>query len=334
MKKNKYMGTVIAVALLVLAAFLFSVSWGSYEISLQDIWRVFLGQGESMQRTAILGIRMPRALLGMAVATALAVSGCILQTMTKNDLADPGIIGINAGGALAAVLFIRLQTATYYSELGEASIFVLPFMAIIGSFGAALFIYLFSSRKGLRPKRLLLVGIGVNAGLNAFIMAFSFRGGVGEYNKILIWTTGSLWGAGWSYVKALVPLVLLVLVYVFWKNRTMDAMNFLDATAIGWGVEVERERKRLLACAVILAGAATAFAGNIGFLGLLSPHIARKLVGTEHRRMIPVSIGVSMVILLIADAVSRNLFSPIELPAGITVSVFGVPYFVYLMLKE
>lgn len=155
-----------------------------------------------------------------------------------------------------------------------------------------------------------------------------------EYNKILIWTTGSLWGAGWAYVKVLVPIVVLVLTYVFWKNKTMDAMNFLDATAIGWGVEVEKERKRLLACAVILAGAATAFAGNIGFLGLLSPHIARKLVGSEHRKVLPVGIGVGMVILLVADAVSRNLFSPIELPAGITVSIFGVPYFVYLMLKE
>lgn len=334
MKKKKFIAVIAAVAVLVAAAFLLSICWGSYKVSFFDIWQVLLGHGEKMQRTAILGIRMPRAILAMAVAAALAASGCILQTMTKNELADPGIIGINAGGAVAAVIFIQLQTAAYYSELGAASIFVLPFMAIIGSFLAALFIYLFSSRKGLRPRRLLLVGIGVNAGLNAFITAFTFRGGIGEYNKILIWTTGSLWGAGWAYVKVLVPIVVLVLTYVFWKNKTMDAMNFLDATAISWGVEVEKERKRLLACAVILAGAATAFAGNIGFLGLLSPHIARKLVGSEHRKVLPVGIGVGMVILLVADAVSRNLFSPIELPAGITVSIFGVPYFVYLMLKE
>ena len=334
MKKKKFTAVIVVMAVLVAAAFLLSICWGSYKVSFFDIWQVLLGHGEKMQRTAILGIRMPRAILAMAVAAALAASGCILQTMTKNELADPGIIGINAGGAVAAVIFIQLQTAAYYSDLGAASIFVLPFMAIIGSFLAALFIYLFSSRTGLRPRRLLLVGIGVNAGLNAFITAFTFRGGIGEYNKILIWTTGSLWGAGWAYVKVLVPIVVLVLTYVFWKNKTMDAMNFLDATAISWGVEVEKERKRLLACAVILAGAATAFAGNIGFLGLLSPHIARKLVGSEHRKVLPVAIGVGMVILLVADAVSRNLFSPIELPAGITVSIFGVPYFVYLMLKE
>lgn len=334
MSKKRIGMVYVITALLVLLAALLSLCWGSYEMSVRDVAAVLLGQGEKMQQTAVLGIRLPRVLLGMAVAAALAVAGGILQTMTKNDLADPGIIGINAGGAVAAVIFIQLQTAAYYSGLGEASIFVLPFMAISGSLAAALFIYLFSCHKGLRPRRLILVGIGVNAGLNAFITVFTFRGGVGDYNKILIWTTGSLWGAGWAYVKVLLPIVVVLFIYVFYKGRTMDAMNFLDATAIGWGVFVERERKKLLFCAVVLAGAATAFAGNIGFLGLLAPHIARKLVGPGHRRFLAVSAGVAVAILLLADAVSRNLFSPIEIPAGITVSIFGVPYFIYLMLKE
>lgn len=318
---------------LVFAAALFSLCWGSYEMSVRDVIAVLLGEGEKMQRTAVLAIRLPRVLLGMAVAAALAVAGGILQTMTKNELADPGIIGINAGGAVVAVIFIGMQTTAYYSELGAMSIFVLPFMAICGSLAAALFIYLFSCRKVLRPRRLLLVGIGVNAGLNAFIMGFTFRGSLGDYNKVLIWTTGSLWGVGFAYVKVLMPIVILILVYVFYKGRMMDAMNFSDATAIGWGVPVERERKKLLFVAVVLAGAATAFAGNIGFLGLLAPHIARKLVGPNHRHFLPLAAGVGMAILLFSDAVSRNLFSPIEIPAGITVSVFGVPYFIYLMVK-
>lgn len=232
------------------------------------------------------------------------------------------------------MLYIQLQTNTYYSELKENSIYVLPFLAILGSFLAALFIYLLSCKKGLKPKRLLLMGIGVNAGLNAFLTFFTFRGGPGEYNKVLIWTTGSLWGAGWAYAKALIPVVVLVSAFVWWKSRRMDAMNFSDEIAIGWGLSVERERRTMLLCAVILAGAATAFAGNIAFLGLIAPHIARKLVGSRHRIFLPVSAGVAAVMLLLADAVSRNLFSPIEIPAGITVSVIGVPYFVYLMLKE
>lgn len=322
------------ILLLTICIILLALCWGSYEISVWEVLKVLIGRGESLQKTAVYGIRLPRILVGIAVAAALSTSGCILQTMTKNDLADPGIIGINAGGAVAAVLFIQFQTAAYYNKLGAASIFVLPFMAIAGAFLAAAFIYLLSSRKGLRPKRLLLMGIGVNAGLNAFITAFTFRGGQGDYNKILIWTTGSLWGSGWPYVKVLFPVVGAVVCYVIFKCRTMDAMNFLDETAVGWGIVVERERRKMLLCAVVLAGAATAFAGNIGFLGLIAPHIARKLVGVTHRKFILISAGISMIILLSADTVSRNLFSPLEIPAGITVSILGVPYFIYLMLKS
>lgn len=148
MKKKTFIAVIAAVAVLVAAAFLLSICWGSYKVSFFDIWQVLLGHGEKMQRTAILGIRMPRAILAMAVAAALAASGCILQTMTKNELADPGIIGINAGGAVAAVIFIQLQTAAYYSELGAASIFVLPFMAIIGSFLAARLFICFQAERG------------------------------------------------------------------------------------------------------------------------------------------------------------------------------------------
>lgn len=331
-KKYMLVGGIV-VGLFVAAAFL-SLCWGSFEISVPQVIQVLLGNGTKMQNTAVFTIRLPRILVGIFVAAALAISGGILQTMTKNPLADPGIIGINAGGAVAAVLYIQLQTNTYYSELKENSIYVLPFLAILGSFLAALFIYLLSCKKGLKPKRLLLMGIGVNAGLNAFLTFFTFRGGPGEYNKVLIWTTGSLWGAGWAYAKALIPVVVLVSAFVWWKSRRMDAMNFSDEIAIGWGLSVERERRTMLLCAVILAGAATAFAGNIAFLGLIAPHIARKLVGSRHRIFLPVSAGVAAVMLLLADAVSRNLFSPIEIPAGITVSVIGVPYFVYLMLKE
>lgn len=334
MRKRRFLAVLLGVLAILMVVFFVCICWGSYVIAPRDVLGVFLGQGEKMQNTAVLSIRLPRMLVGMFVAMALSVSGCILQTMTKNDLADPGIIGINAGGAAAAVIFIQMQTTTYYSELGEASIYVLPFMAIIGSMGAAFLIYMLSSRNGLKPKRLLLIGIGVNAGLNAFITFFTFRGGVGEYNKVLIWTSGSLWGSGWPYVKVLVPVVIIVFAYVMYQHKKMDAMDFTDEIAIGWGISVEKERRKMLLCAVILAGAATAFAGNIGFLGLLAPHMARKLVGTKHKYFMVISAGIAMIILLLADAVSRNLFSPIEIPAGITVSVIGVPYFIYLMWKR
>lgn len=334
MKKNKMTIAVIVLTLLVLISFAVTLCWGSYQVSVGEVIQVLLGNGSKMQNIAVMSIRLPRMLVGVFVAIALSTAGAILQTITKNDLADTGIIGINAGAAVAAVLFVTYQTANYYSQLGALSIFVLPFMAIIGASVAAFTIYMISSRNGIKPKRLLLIGIGLNAGLNAFISFFTFRGGVGDYNRVLIWTSGSLWGSGWSYVKVIVPIVVILFVIVMMNHKKLDVLNLSDETAISLGLNIEKERKKFLSLAVILAGTATAFAGNIAFLGLIAPHIARRLVGSYHKHFVSISAMISMVIILIADSVSRNLFSPIEIPVGVTVSIFGVPYFIYLMMKE
>ena len=334
MKKNKFKIVLIILIALLLTSILVSLCWGTYKASIFDVINTFLGNGTSMQNAAILDIRLPRVLVGIFVAIALSTAGAILQTVTKNDLADTGIIGINAGAAVAAVLFITYSTGTYYSELGKLSIFVLPLMAILGAAITSFIIYIMSSRGGIRPKRLLLIGIGLNAGLNAFITFFTFRGGVGDYNRVLVWTSGSLWGSGWSYAKVIIPIVLIMFIVVLLNHKRLDVLNLSDEIAISLGINIERERKKFLTFAVILAGTATAFAGNIGFLGLISPHIAKRLVGPYHKNFITVSAMISVIIILIADAVSRNLFSPIEIPVGITVSIFGVPYFIYLMMKE
>lgn len=243
MKKRKT-AVFACVIVLFFCAILLGLCWGSYEISVHEVIATLLGNGTKIQNTAIFGIRLPRILLGIFVAAGLAISGGVLQTMTRNELADPGIIGINAGGATAAVLFIQFQTNAYFSELGTFSIYLLPLMAISGALAAAFCIYFLSSRKGLKPKRLLLTGIGINAGLNAFITFFMFKGGPGDYNRVMIWTSGSLWGAGWAYVRALVPVILLGGAYIFYKGRMLDALSFSDETAIGWGISIERERKK------------------------------------------------------------------------------------------
>ncbi len=334
MKKRKFKLVLIVLSILLIISFAVTLCWGSYQVSVGEVIETLLGNGTKSQRIAVLSIRLPRLLVGMFVAIALSTAGALLQTITKNDLADTGIIGINAGAAVAAVLFITYQTGAYYSELGALSIFVLPAMAIIGAGVTSFIIYMLSSRKGIKPKRLLLIGIGLNAGLNAFISFFTFRGGVGDYNRVLVWTSGSLWGSGWSYAKVIIPIVMVMFTLVYLNYKKLDVLNLSDEIAISLGLNLQRERKKFLSFAVILAGTATAFAGNIGFLGLISPHIARKLVGPYHKNFLLVSAMISVIIILLADAVSRNLFSPIEIPVGITVSIFGVPYFIYLMMKE
>lgn len=334
MKKNKFKITLTILLILLVISFAVTLCWGTYKVSVLDVIKTLLGNGTRLQNTAILSIRLPRLLVGVFVAIALSTAGAILQTITKNDLVDTGIIGINAGAAVAAVIFITYQTGNYYAELGQLSIFVLPLMAIIGAAVSSFIIYMLSSRNGIRPKRLLLIGIGLNAGLNAFITFFTFRGGVGDYNRVLVWTSGSLWGSGWSYAKVIIPIVTLMFILVLLNYKKLDVLSLSDELAISLGLNIDRERKKFSSFAVILAGTATAFAGNIGFLGLISPHIARKLVGPYHKKFIVISAIISVIIVLLADAVSRNLFSPIEIPVGITVSIFGVPYFIYLMMKE
>lgn len=285
MNKKRFKIVLAVLIALLLISFMVTLCWGTYKISPSQVLNTLLGNGSKLQNTAIMSIRLPRMLVGIFVAIALSTSGCILQTITKNDLADTGIIGINAGASVAAVLFITYSTGAYYSELGQLSIFVLPFMAIIGAGVSALIIYMMSSRKGIKPKRLLLIGIGLNAGLNAFITFFTFRGGIGDYNRVLVWTSGSLWGSGWTYAKVIIPIVALMFIVVLLNHKKLDVLNLSDELAISLGLNLEKERKKFLTFAVILAGTATAFAGNIGFLGLISPHIARKLVGSYHKNL-------------------------------------------------
>ena len=301
MKKKRFKIALIVLLALLILSFVVTLCWGTYKVSVGEIINTLLGNGTKLQNTAVLNIRLPRLLVGAAVA---------------------------------AVLFITYQTSNYYSELGQLSIFVLPLMAIIGAALTSFVIYMLSSRHGIRPKRLLLIGIGLNAGLNAFITFFTFRGGVGDYNRVLVWTSGSLWGSGWSYAKVIIPIVTLMFGVVMLNHKKLDILNLSDELALSLGLNLERERKKFLNYAVILAGTATAFAGNIGFLGLISPHIAKKLVGPYHKNFVVISAMISVIIVLLADSVSRNLFSPIEIPVGITVSIFGVPYFIYLMMKE
>ena len=244
MNKGKFKLAISVLLILLIVSFMVTLCWGTYKVSPMEVINTLLGNGTKLQNTAILTIRVPRLLVGMFVAIALSTAGAILQTITKNDLADTGIIGINAGAAVAAVLFITYSTGAYYSELGQLSIFVLPVIAIIGAAVTAFVIYMMSSRKGIKPKRLLLIGIGLNAGLNAFITFFTFRGGVGDYNRILVWTSGSLWGSGWSYAKVIIPIVTLMFIIVLLNHKKLDVLNLSDELAISLGLNLEKERKK------------------------------------------------------------------------------------------
>lgn len=319
--------------LLLLAAVALSIMTGSYSISPSDLLTTLLNKGSRTHTFAIFQIRLPRIVLAILVGSALGVSGTILQGITKNPLAEPGMIGINAGSALFVVLWISHGANAYSSSLSDGKVLLMPLLAIAGAFCTTAFLYGYSWRNGIRPIRFLLTGVGVNAGITAVISFYQLQMSRGDYNQVLMWTNGSLWGSSWRYILVSAPLILLLLVLVWTHSRTLDILSLGDEGAAALGVSTQRTRIWFLAAAAALAALATAVAGSIAFLGLLGPQIALRIAGVRHRLLLPLAALISSMLLIIADMLARNLFSPLEIPVGILVSMIGIPYFIYLMMK-
>jgi iron complex transport system permease protein len=333
-KKNRFIIVIIILAVLSLLTLILSLNVGSFSIKPLDVVKTLLGQGTRTQELVLFNMRLPRIIIAVLVGTALALAGTVLQGITKNDLADPGILGISSGAALAVVIYIYFMNGNVYDGINNLTIFTIPIVALSGGVVGAFLVYSLAWKKGISASRLILVGIGVNAAFNALLIVFQLRFTSQEFNRVMVWISGSIWGTSWSYVIATLPWILVFIILTIYKARYLDILNLGDQLSIGLGVKVEKERRILLMYAVALAGVATAVAGTISFLGLISPHIARKLVGPKHKVLLPTSALVGTFILLLADTISRSMFAPIEIPVGIVVSIIGVPYFIYLILKE
>ncbi|NFE94676.1 FecCD family ABC transporter permease [Clostridium botulinum] len=333
--KNKRFTLIIGVLMiLIITTILVGLNMGSLAIEPSDVIKTLIGQGSKSHEIAIFKLRLPRIVIGILVGTALAIAGTILQGVTKNDLADSGILGINSGAALFVVIYIYIMNGNIYDGISNMTIFTMPIVALSGAIFGAFLIYILAWKKGINSSRLLLIGIGINVAFTSILTIFQLRFTTQEFNRVMAWTSGSIWGASWKYVLAVLPFILIFTLLTIYKARYLDVLNLGDEVATGLGVEVEKERRKLIIYAVILAGVATSVAGSIAFLGLVAPHIARKLVGPKHKKLIPTAALVGSLILLIGDTIARNIIAPMELPVGIVVAIIGVPYFIYLMLSE
>ncbi|NFG37500.1 iron ABC transporter permease [Clostridium botulinum] len=333
--KNKRFTLIIGVLMiLIITIILVGLNMGSLAIEPSDVIKTLIGQGSKSHEIAIFKLRLPRIVIGILVGTALAIAGTILQGVTKNDLADSGILGINSGAALFVVIYIYIMNGNIYDGISNMTIFTMPIVALSGAVFGAFLIYILAWKNGINSSRLLLIGIGINVAFTSILTIFQLRFTTQEFNRVMAWTSGSIWGASWKYVLAVLPFILIFTLLTIYKARYLDVLNLGDEVATGLGVEVEKERRKLIIYAVILAGVATSVAGSIAFLGLVAPHIARKLVGPKHKKLIPTSALVGSLILLIGDTIARNIIAPMELPVGIVVAIIGVPYFIYLMLSE
>lgn len=335
MKINSKTLLIISIlVVLILITFLVSLNMGSFSIEPVDVIKTFLGQGQRNHEIAIFKLRLPRIIIALLVGSALSTAGVILQGVTKNDLADSGILGINSGAALFVVVYIYLMNGNVYEGMSNLTVFTMPIVALVGALFGAFLIYSLAWKGGINSSRLLLIGIGVNIAFTSILTIFQLKFTTQEFNRVMAWTSGSIWGTSWKYVIAVLPFIVIFMGITIYKSKYIDVLNLGDEVSTSLGVDVEKQRRRLIIYAVILSGVSTAVAGSISFLGLIAPHIGRKIIGPKHKRLIPVSALIGTVLLLVADTISRNLLAPIEIPVGIVVSIIGVPYFIYLMLAN
>ena len=316
-----------ALALLALFSLVFNVSQGEYPVPPLEVVKTILGLPANPDYAFVINtLRLPRALVALLVGMGLATAGTILQGLTRNPLAAPEIIGINAGASLVAVAFIVL--------LPGVSVAWLPVAAFLGGLGAAISIYLLAWNRGSSPVRLILVGIGLTALTGSLTSLMITFGEINAVSQALVWLTGSVYGRSWEHLWPLLPWLVIFLPLALVLARNLDTLNMGDDLAQGLGSRVEWTRSLLLLCTVALAGASVATAGTIGFVGLMAPHLARQLVGPSHAGLIPVAALTGACIVELADLVGRLLFAPIELPCGVITAVIGAPYFLWLLYRD
>lgn len=332
-QRTKVTGTPVImwiIGLLIVITFLISMNLGMIHLSPIEVLKTLFGAGTDRQQMILFDFRLPRTVIAVLVGMGLAVSGAIMQGVSRNGLADPGILGINAGAGLAAVTVIFFTV----DNPSQVNAYLLPFACLLGAGLAATLIYLLAWKKGITPKRLLLVGIAVGAGISAIMSLIMIKMRFYTHMLATIWLSGSLWGTNWTFVLAFLPWIVILLPLAIYNARWLNVLNLGDELATGLGTAVEKKRLFMLAIAVALAGSCVAVGGGIGFLGLLGPHIARKLVGPNHKKMVPTAALIGGLLLLIADTIGKNIVAPYEIPVGIVVSAVGAPYFLYLLVKS
>ncbi|WP_019413780.1 iron chelate uptake ABC transporter family permease subunit [Paenisporosarcina sp. TG20] len=326
---HPFVATII-VFLAVVTVMLLSAGSGEFPLSPSKVVAALFGFGDEFDQTILIDFRLPRIVMALFVGMSLAVSGAILQGITKNPLASPDLIGITAGASLAVVLFLTLFSDENNSL--TVSIQWLPLFAFLGATLTALVVFLLSWKNGIAPFRLLLIGIAVAAFMQAGTTVWILMGPIYRASQATIWTTGSIYGANWSQVSIIMPWSLLFIAISLLLRKQMNILELGDDIATGVGSRVQLNRILLLLVSTGLTGIAVAFAGGIGFVGLLAPHIAKRIVGPKFQSMVLFSAGVGALLVLIADWIARVAFAPIEVPAGVWTAAVGAPYFIFLLL--
>ena len=322
MPRSPLVGLIVGLAIL-LICFLYSISLGAADIPLAQIVTSFTAFDGSYNHLIVQTVRFPRSLIAMLVGSFLAVSGALMQGLTRNPLADPGILGIESGAALAVVTTIFL--------FGSSSLRVLTIAAMLGAAATAVLVYFLGSlgRGGATPLNLTVAGAALTALISSLTTAILIVSQQ-TLEEIRFWLAGSLAGRELDLLLPVLPFALVGLIVAFALGRQITTMSLGEDVAKGLGQQTAWVKIVTAISVVLLAGSSVALAGPIGFLGLVVPHIVRFFIQADYRWILPYAAIVGATLLLVADIAARVLFKPQELPVGVMTALVGAPFFVYL----
>ncbi|MEN5015547.1 iron ABC transporter permease [Erwinia sp. Eh17-17] len=310
-----------------LLVMMLSLSQGKVTLSPVGVLRLLFSDDAGGLAFIVQQLRLPRIVLAGLVGAALAVSGLILQSIIRNPLASPDLLGITSGAGTAAVLYLAFFSLT----LGDS---LLPLAVMAGAGLATGSVWLLAWQQGASPLRLVLIGVGVSALLGAVTTLVLVFSPLTTTLSAYVWLTGSVYGATWSQAVSLASWLLAILPALIWLARQVMVQQLDESLAGGIGVRIQWQRGGLLLVSVALAGVAIAWGGAMAFVGLIAPHIGKRLVSAGFTGQALMSALVGAMVLILADLIGRVLFLPADLPAGIFVAVLGTPFFLYLLIKQ
>lgn len=314
--------TVITILLIMsIAAIVLCVGIGTIEFTPREVIRAIFVDDDSSSRLIIWNLRFPRILTGGLVGICLALSGCVLQGVMRNNLASPSTIGVTGGASFVG--YLTLVAFPAYSYL-------LPVGSIVGAFVTTMLIYALAYQKGVSPVRMILSGMAVSALFGAFndIIKTLFAESLGNASGFLV---GGLNGCGWKSFQMILPYALAGMMVCFFLPSKMNILMLGDETANSLGLRTELFRFLLIAVSSLLSGAAIAAVGMLSFVGLIVPHIARLLVGSDYRYLFPASTLLGFSLIIICDTIGRVIMPPGEVPVSIIISFIGAPFFLFLL---
>lgn len=323
--KKTVVYTTLAILLTIVAAIV-SLGIGEMYIRPLDVVKALLGFGAEQDALIVQQFRMPRIIIAVLVGAALAAAGAIMQGIVRNPLAAPDILGISSGASVAAVAFLLL--------FENVSIKWLPPTSFLGAMATTILLYALAWKKGVTPLRLVLIGVGIKIAAGAVVTLLIMFSPFLLQNKALLWLTGSIYGVDWNDVLMILPWVVILIVAAALLARRVNIQQLGDDIATSLGSFLQLDRFLLLIICAALTGTAVSVGGDISFVALLAPHIAKQLIGPSFGGALPLSAFIGSLILLIADLIGRVAFSPLDIPVGVFTSAVGAPFFIYLLYKN